>query len=52
MHGFPDPAQLWILEHKKAVEAPPEGGVEAVHRPKVSHWLYVLVRMKKELHVQ
>jgi len=52
MHGFPDPAQLWTLERKEAVEAPPEGGVEAVHRPKVSHWLYVLVRTEKELHVQ
>ena len=41
MHGFPDPAQLWTLERK-----------EAVHRPKVSHWLYVLVRTEKDLHVQ
>ncbi|XTI88334.1 hypothetical protein V2W45_482544 [Cenococcum geophilum] len=49
MHGFSDPTRLWMLERKEAVEAPPEGGVGVVHRPKVSHWLYVLVRTRKEL---
>ncbi|OCL02513.1 hypothetical protein AOQ84DRAFT_180145 [Glonium stellatum] len=52
MHGFPDPAELWTLERKEAVEAPPEGGTEVVHRPKVSHWLYVLVRTERELRMQ
>ena len=53
--GFPHPNQLWRLETKEKIE--PEAEKEEtlaqrrkrlkegiVHRPKIAHWLYVLVR--------
>lgn len=52
--GFPHPSQLWRLETKERIDLPDEGETLAhrkkrlssgvVHRPKLSHWLYVLVR--------
>jgi hypothetical protein len=52
--GFPHPHQLWRLETKERIEPEAEDETLAqrrkrlkegtVHRPKVSHWLYVLAR--------
>ncbi|KAF2084487.1 hypothetical protein K490DRAFT_49130 [Saccharata proteae CBS 121410] len=53
-NGFPHPATLWNLVRKEQVEAPDakangEHDENFVHRPKVSHWLYVLVRTNEPL---
>ena len=52
--GFPHPNQLWRLEAKEKIEPDSEEETLAqrrkrlkegiVHRPKVSHWMYVLAR--------
>jgi SAM-dependent methyltransferase len=52
--GFPHPNQLWRLEARERIEPDAEEETLAqrrkrlkegtVHRPKVSHWLYVLAR--------
>ena len=46
--GFPDPSTLWRLVGRYEVEpqAPPEdlNNNALTHRPKVSHWIYVLER--------
>ncbi|KAF2472250.1 uncharacterized protein BDR25DRAFT_302985 [Lindgomyces ingoldianus] len=53
--GFPDPGLLWRLEAKYDIEVPEQqdsknGGV--THRPKILHWVYVLVRTDVELFVE
>jgi hypothetical protein len=56
--GFPNPARLWNLIGKYAIETSPS--VEAstgkkasatIHRPKVMHYIYILERTSLELHV-
>jgi hypothetical protein len=45
--GFPDPADLWKLVRKEAVEASPEPPTThgtPVHRPTVTHTIYILER--------
>jgi EEF1A lysine methyltransferase 4 len=51
--GFPHPQQLWRLENKQKIDLNEEETLAQrrrrlssgpVHRPQVSHWLYVLVR--------
>ncbi|KAF2189450.1 hypothetical protein K469DRAFT_625080 [Zopfia rhizophila CBS 207.26] len=46
--SLPDPGKLWWLESKYEIEVPEvtakgRGGT-AVHRPKVLHWVYVILR--------
>lgn len=43
-NGYPDPARYWRLVIKEAVDAPEEENTGATHRPRISHWLYVLER--------
>ncbi|KAF2813354.1 uncharacterized protein BDZ99DRAFT_460607 [Mytilinidion resinicola] len=48
--GFPDPAALWRLERREAVETAGEGEAgKEVHRPRVVHWVYVLERSEVEV---
>ncbi|PSN72787.1 hypothetical protein BS50DRAFT_482795 [Corynespora cassiicola Philippines] len=56
--GLPDPATLWRLEGKYEIEVPPQespqgnGAAFTTHRPKVLHWVYVLVRTDVEVFVR
>lgn len=47
--GYPDPARYWRLVSKEAVDAPEEKNAGPVHRPRISHWLYVLERTDVDL---
>jgi hypothetical protein len=50
--GFPLPSDYWTLLQKDSIEldqALDESSSEIVHRPIVSHWVYVLERTEKNL---
>jgi hypothetical protein len=45
--GFPNPARLWRLERKESIEVTEEAkasGPASVGKPKIQHWVYVMVR--------
>ncbi|OAG12898.1 uncharacterized protein CC84DRAFT_165521 [Paraphaeosphaeria sporulosa] len=54
--GFPDPSTLWKLVGKYDIEPQTASeatkGNETTHRPKVSHWIYVLERTNVPLYIR
>jgi hypothetical protein len=50
-NGFPLPSDYWTVLRKDAIEAPlpSDKSSGVVHRPTISHWLYVLERTDLEL---
>lgn len=47
--GYPNAARYWRLFSKEAVDAPEEKNAGTAHRPRISHWLYVLERTNDSL---
>lgn len=47
--GYPNPARYWRLVSKEAVDVPEERNHAGTHRPRISHWLYVLERTNDSL---
>ncbi|KAF2197496.1 hypothetical protein GQ43DRAFT_466372 [Delitschia confertaspora ATCC 74209] len=51
-HGLPDPGGLWKLERKDVIEVQEKQKDGSTHRPKIQHFVYVLVRTEMPLGVR